>query len=324
MRLLQKFDLNLLLVFVTLMHQRHVTRAAEKLHVSQPTISHALKRLREALDDPLFVRTEQGMQPTPRALALLPIVQQALALLQEGLTPPATFAPATSTRRFTLATTDYFEEVMYPAFLSRLLAHAPGISFAIELITPAVLNEALESRQVDMVVGLDSQIELPVGVMKTPWLDEQWVCLAAADNPRIGQRLSLDAFARAPHVELADISGLGPSHIDSCLERHGLTRRVISQNLNYIAAARVVALTEAIMTLPRRMAERFITLLPVRVVEAPSELGALTMTLIQHELYTREPSIAWLYAELSAFATTAYEHPWHGDGPYLARIDGRA
>ncbi|MCB8889201.1 LysR family transcriptional regulator [Vreelandella malpeensis] len=304
MRLLRQFDLNLLLVFVTLMHERHVTRAAEKLHLSQPAISHALKRLREALDDPLLVRTEQGMQPTPRAQALLPVVQQALAVLQEGLTPPVSFAPLTSTRRFTLATTDYFEEVMYPAFLSRLLAKAPGISFAIELITPEVLSNALESRQVDMVVGVDSRIALPGGVVKTAWLDEAWVCLSALDNPDIGARLSLAAFAQASHVELADISGLGPTPIDHCLEQHGLGRRVISQNLNYLAAARVVALTGAIMTLPRRMAERFISLLPVRLVEAPVELGALTMTLAQHELYAKEPAIAWLHAELLAFADT--------------------
>ncbi|XQU08465.1 LysR family transcriptional regulator [Halomonas sp. LY9] len=168
MRSLRHFDLNLLLVFEMLMRERHVTRAAEKLHLSQPALSHALKRLRDALDDPLLVRTEHGLQPTPRALQLLPIVQQALAALQAGLTPPATFDPATSTRRFTLATTDYFEEVMYPAFLSQLLGYAPGISFSIELITPEVLSEALEQRQVDMVVGLDSQSSLPSGVVQTP------------------------------------------------------------------------------------------------------------------------------------------------------------
>ncbi|BBI54137.1 hypothetical protein HORIV_65580 [Vreelandella olivaria] len=118
MRSLRHFDLNLLLVFEALMRERHVTRAAETLHLSQPALSHALKRLREALDDPLLVRTENGMQPTPRALALLPVVQQALGQLREGLAPPAMFLPGKSKRRFTLATTDYFEEVMYPPFLA--------------------------------------------------------------------------------------------------------------------------------------------------------------------------------------------------------------
>lgn len=307
MRSLRHFDLNLLLVFETLMRERHVTRAAEKLYLSQPALSHALKRLRESVDDPLFIRTEKGMQPTPRALALLPAVQQALALLREGLAPPAEFSPANSTRRFTLATTDYFEEVMYPPFLSQLLAYVPGISFSIELITPDVLSEGLEQRHVDMVVGLDSQRTLPSGVIQTPWMDEELVCLAASHNSRVGNALDIAQFAREPHVELADISGLRPSNIDSCLEQHGLTRRVISKNLNYIAAARVVALTEAIMTLPRQMAERFVAMLPVRLVEPPKELPTLKMTLIQHALYANDPDNAWLYEALTGFAK-AFRH----------------
>nr|WP_290701995.1 LysR family transcriptional regulator [Halomonas sp. UBA3074] len=308
MRSLRQFDLNLLLVFEALMRERHVTRAAERLYLSQPALSHSLKRLRESLDDPLFIRTEKGMQPTPRAQALQPVVQQALALLREGLAPPALFSPANSTRRFTLATTDYFEEVMYPTFLSQLLAYAPGISFSIELITQEVLSEGLEQRQVDMVVGLDSQSVLPSGVIQTPWMDEDLVCLAASHNERVGEALDIAQFAREPHVELADISGLLPSNIDSCLAQHGLTRRVISKNLNYIAAARVVALTEAIMTLPRQMAERFVTMLPVRLVEPPKELPALKMTLIQHGLYANQPANAWLYGVLTEFAN-GFNHP---------------
>lgn len=305
MRSLRHFDLNLLLVFEMLMRERHVTRAAEKLHLSQPALSHALKRLREALDDPLLVRSGQGLQPTPRALALLPVVQQSLAALQAGLAPPATFAAATSTRHFTLATTDYFEEVMYPAFLSQLLRSAPGLSFSIELITPDVLNEALEQRQVDMVVGLDRQSSLPSGVVQTPWLHEQLVCLAAQHNPHVGDALTLEAFAQLAHVELADISGLLPSPIENCLAQHGLTRRVISRNLNYIAAARVVALTDAIMTLPRQMAERFVAMLPVRMVTPPAALPALNMTLIQHQLYLNAPANVWLTDQLMAFASSS-------------------
>lgn len=302
MRSLRHLDLNLLLVFEALMRERHVTRAAEKLHLSQPALSHALKRLRESLDDPLLVRTENGMQPTPRALALLPVVQQALVLLREGLAPPAMFSPAASARHFTLATTDYFEEVMYPTFLSQVLAYAPGISFSIELITPEVLSEGLEQRQVDMVVGLDNQESLPSGVIQTPWMDEELVCLAANHNDRVGDVLEIEQFARELHVEIADISGLRPSNIENCLAQHGLTRRVISKNLNYIAAARVVALTEAIMTLPRQMAERFAIMLPVRVVEPPKELPILKMTLIQHGLYANAPANVWLYNVLSEFA----------------------
>ena len=126
--------------------------------------------------------------------------------------------------------------------------------------------------------------------------------MAATHNDRVGDGLNIGQFANALHVELADISGLRPSNIDSCLVQHGLTRRVISKNLNYIAAARVVALTEAIMTLPRQMAERFVAMLPVRLVEPPKELPALKMTLIQHGLYANDPANRWLYQVLTEFA----------------------
>lgn len=299
---LRNFDLNLLLVFETLLAERHVTRAAEKLHLSQPALSHALKRLREALDDPLLVRTEHGMQPTPRALELLPGVQQALALVQESIEPPTPFDPATSTHRFVIATTDYFEEVLYPSFLARLRAIAPGIAFDIELITPEVLHAGLEQRRVDLVVGPEAGDAIPRGLTQTPWMAEDLVCLAASDNPAVGEALDLDQFAGHPQVALSDISGFQHSRIDAWLEHRHLERRVISRNLNYMAAARVVALTEAIMTLPRQMAVMFTRMLPVRIVEPPPGFPGLEMTLIQHPLYAKERPLAWLHRQLLDFA----------------------
>lgn len=238
---LRNFDLNLLLVFETLLAERHATRAAEKLHLSQPALSHALKRLREALDDPLLVRMENGMQPTPRALELLPGLQQALALLQASIEPPAPFDPAPSSHRFVIATTDYFEEVLYPPFLVRLKATAPGIAFDIELITADVLQVGLEQRRVDLVVGPEAGDNIPHGLAQTPWLAEALVCLAASDNPAVGNALNLAQFVSHPQVALSNISGFQHSSIDAWLERCQLRRRVTSRNLNYMAAARVVA-----------------------------------------------------------------------------------
>ncbi|XQU08464.1 hypothetical protein P4544_00625 [Halomonas sp. LY9] len=137
-------------------------------------------------------------------------------------------------------------------------------------------------------------------------MHEELVCLAAQQNPHVGDAVVLEQFARQLHVELADISGLLPSPIENCLTQHGLSRRVISKNLNYIAAARVVSLTDAIMTLPRQMAERFVAMLPVRIVAPPAELPALTMTLIQHSLYANAPANVWLGEELTAFSKNTH------------------
>ncbi|MFG6176891.1 LysR family transcriptional regulator [Halomonas sp. THAF12] len=299
---LHHFDLNLLRVFEALMAERHVTRAAQRLHLSQPALSHALKRLREALEDPLLVRTEAGMQPTPRALALLPDVQRALALLHDTLEPPAPFDPASSSQRFTIATTDYFEEVLYPPFLARLRALAPRVTFQIELITLEVLRRGLEERRVDLVVGPEAGESIPKGLLQTAWLTEELVCLAADDNAAVGNRLGLEQFVDQPQVSLSDISGFRHGRVDAWLAARHRQRRIVSRNLNYMAAARVVAQSDAIMVLPRRMARMFAHMLPVRLVAPPPGMPDLEMSLVRHPLYAAERPIAWLHEQLLAFA----------------------
>lgn len=309
MSTLRRFDLNLLRVFTALMEERHVTRAAERLHLSQPALSHALRRLREALDDPLLVKTEAGMRPTPRAEALLPRVRQALALLETGLAPPTPFDPATSTHHFVIATTDYFEEVLYPAFLAGLRRRAPGITLEIALITDEVLHDGLAERRIDLVVGPEAVAGLPAELVQHPWMTEELVCLAARDNAAVGEALDLEAFVACPQVALADISGLHAGKVDTWLAAQGLSRRVISQNLNYMAAARIVAGSEALMVLPRRMAELFAGLLPVHLVTPPPGLPRLEMQLIHHGLYAKEAPQAWLRQQLLDFAAEAEARP---------------
>jgi len=122
---LRQFDLNLLIIFEALVSECHVSRAADKVFLSQSAMSHALNRLREQLGDPILVRTEQGLQPTPRARAMAPQVRSALQLLQQSITPIDTFDAATAKRTFTIASTDYFEAVIFPELLSYLLTIAP-------------------------------------------------------------------------------------------------------------------------------------------------------------------------------------------------------
>ncbi|GGO83551.1 transcriptional regulator [Marinobacterium nitratireducens] len=295
---LRKFDLNLLVVFETLIVERHVTRTAERLYLSQPAVSHALRRLREALDDPLLVKTERGMQPTPRALELLPGVQQALKLIDRTLTPPPAFDPATSRRRFVIATNDYFEELLYPGFLASVQPRAPHLEFAIEVISQSVLCKGLENREVDLVVGLEADTELPSTLMSEPWIREELVCLVARSNRVVGDSLSLEDFVRQPQIGLSQVGAGNPEWVDQWLSAQGLERRLLSRSLNYMAAARTVALTDAVLTLPRELAMLFCTLLPLRLVQPPAGMPRPEMTLVHHPLYERDGAIRWLRAEL--------------------------
>ncbi|MEH6577029.1 MAG: LysR family transcriptional regulator [Amphritea sp.] len=297
-QILRKFDLNLLLVFEALITECHVTRAAKKLYLSQPAVSHALNRMRNELDDSLLIKTEKGMRPTPRALKMLPQVQQILKLIENTLAPPVRFDPEVSERKFVIATTDYFELMLYPLLLAEVRKLAPAIRFEIELITDEVLHSGLDTRQVDLVVGLEATHEIPKGLVKKTLFKENLVCLASRNNRNIGDSLTLASFTEQPHVAFIDLAGYRPNVVDLWLEQRQLSRRTVSRNLSYTAAARIVALSDAIITLPCRMAELFSEIFPLRIVTPPKGLAEVEITMIHHPLYARDPAIAWLMEQI--------------------------
>ena len=318
---LRSLDLNLLIVFDTLLSERHVTRAAEKLFLSQSATSHALNRLREQLDDPILVRTERGMQPTPRALDMLPQIRRALNMLERTVAPPEQFEPAESERTFVIASTDYFEAVVLPDLIAHLQTVAPGIRIEIELISDRVSEKSLENRDVDLVVGLDATQEYPPHLISEPWLSEEQVCVVSQSNSKIAGKLPLDQlsseplsleqpsleplslkeYLELPHVVFSDLSGGVSSSIDIWLASQGLERRSISRNLNYTAAACIVAKTEAIITLPKQMGILFCKMMPLTLVAPPCGLPPVNMTLIYHPYFSKSPSIRWLRDQVLAF-----------------------
>ncbi|MHC3969199.1 LysR family transcriptional regulator, partial [Pseudomonas aeruginosa] len=150
---IQTFDLNLLRVLDALLRERNVSRAAERLALSQPAVSNALNRLRELLDDPLLVRAGRAMQPTPRALALEAPIRAALRQIEQSLGDGEGFDPGRSRQRFTVAVTDYVELICMPALMRRLSERAPGISIAIQHLTPTLPAEALDKGELDLVLG---------------------------------------------------------------------------------------------------------------------------------------------------------------------------
>ncbi|HEY5717753.1 MAG TPA: LysR family transcriptional regulator [Motiliproteus sp.] len=307
MRALRRLDLNLLLIFEALLSERHVTRAAEKVHLSQSAMSHALNRLREQLDDPILVRTERGMQPTARALAMLPAVREALQLLERTLALPEPFDPACSERTFVLAATDYFEAVVLPEVMGFLQRVAPAIRIEVELIDQHGSEARLASQAVDLVVGLDATHKPLAHLLCEPWLDEASVCLVGQNNYRVAGELALDTYLDLPHVACVDRHGALTTGVDSWLAEQGLARRILCQNLNYTAAARIVAKSEAVLTLPRQMALLFCQMLPVRLVNPPAGIPPVAMSLISHPLYADTPAIRWLREQVQTFGRKVVE-----------------
>ena len=301
MKPLRQFDLNLLIIFEALISECHVSKAAEKVFLSQSAMSHALNRLRQQLDDPLLIRTENGLQPTPRALEMLPDVREALQLINRTIAPTASFVAHNSDRTFSIACTDYFESVIFPDLLTYLQSIAPNITLEIEMISEHASAVRLENRQVDIVVGMDATQKIPAHLIVEHWRTEQFVCLVGKNNHLVKESLSVEQFLTLAHVVFSDLTGDTTSAIDNWLSSQHLSRRSIARATNYMAAARLVSKTPAIITLPSHMAELFCQMLPVRMVTPPSSIPSIAMTTVHHPLFSNDPALKWLKEQIHLF-----------------------
>lgn len=224
---LESFDLNLLLVFEALMRERHAGRAGEALGLTQPAVSHALTRLRQLLDDPLFVKHARGMRPTPYAEALAGPVASALHALRAALNKDHAFDPAQEKRTIGIGTSDYIGFVLMPKLLPRIRKAAPGIDIRLHPASRETALQQLRRREVDIVIG--PMTAPPDGVALLPLFSERLVLVARRGHPALRGKLTPEAFAGLPHLLVSpkgDAFGLA----DDALREAGLSRRVSLQS----------------------------------------------------------------------------------------------
>jgi DNA-binding transcriptional LysR family regulator len=288
---LRRLDLNLLVVFDAVMLERSVTRAAERVFLTQSAVSSALGRLRHQLGDELFIRGPGKLRPTPRALELEEPVRALLAELQEVLAP-ASFDPAHETRSFTIATNDYFTAVVLPPLARQLAREAPGIDLRI-VPTAGRALEMLDAREADLVCT--SWSKPPERFSIETLLEDDYVCVVRKDHPFAKKTPTLAQFAKAKHL-LVSPRGDARGFVDEKLAERGLTRRVCITVNHFAAAPQIVAESDAVLTVPRLIAQRFA---PPRAttqfacpVSVPASLTRMSM--IWHDRLARHPAHAWL------------------------------
>lgn len=295
---LRTLDLNLLRVLDALLAERNVTRAAARLHLSQPALSNALARLRRALDDPLLVRTPRGMVPTPRAAALAVPVHRALADLEEALGNRG-FNPATSDQVFRLAATDYVEFVLFPPLIRRLRAIGSRIALHVAPLEETVKADALARGDIDLALGY---FRRPDENLHTRALfDERFVCLVRRHHPVVRRRLTLKQFVALDHVLVAP-RGVAYGMVDEQLERRGLARRIALAIPHFLQVPFVVAETDCIATLAERVAQRFVTLLPLKIFPPPLEVPGFPVSILWHTRTQHSPAHRWLREQLVEIA----------------------
>ena len=255
----RSLDLNLLRVFDEVMAERSLTRAAHKLSLTQPAVSNAMRRLREAVGDELLVRSGQGVEPTARAMALWPPVREALAQLQESLAP-GRFDPATATSTFVLAMADATAATLVPALVEILEREAPGVAIRVLPLTTRDPRQLLDDEAADMAVGYfpavladltaRAQSGDAVAFESRRLYDGEYVCVMRQGHPLAHAPLTLDAYCEARHM-LVSFSGRAFGFIDEALASLGRERKVVITVNQFFTAGRVVCGSDLLTVLPR-------------------------------------------------------------------------
>ncbi|CAM3732597.1 LysR family transcriptional regulator [Polaromonas hydrogenivorans] len=288
---LREIDLNLLLVFNQLLLDRSVSTAAEKLGLTQPAVSNALKRLRAVLKDELFLRTSRGMEPTPYALYLAEPVIYALNALQAALTTRDSFDPKTSSRNFQLAMTDIGEMYFMPPLMVALSRMAPNIRISTVRPNSANLKEDMESGTVDLALGLLPNLQ--TGFFQRRLFHHKYVCVFRKGHPVAKSPMTLAQFTELDHVGVVS-ANTGHGEVDGLLERAGIKRKMRLVVPHFIAVGHILQTTDLIATLPERFAQRCEA--PFGLVSSPhpARIPDIAINLFWHAKFNRDPASLWM------------------------------
>jgi DNA-binding transcriptional LysR family regulator len=285
-------DLNLLRVFQAIVEERSLTKAGERLALSQPAVSYSLGRLRTLFDDTLFIRTRAGMQPTPVALELAEIVGRALDAVRHALRYAERFDPATSTRTFRLSLSDAGEIAFLPAICAAMQKAAPRTRLSVEPLPVEDIEEALRSSRLDFAIG-----NLPSLLPHTRHsllFEESYVCMTRKrrDLPT-GNTLKLDQFLAASHVQ---VRSLEHSHhaLDDALRAQGVGRNIALALPHFVAVTGVLAATDLLATLPERLAHILNRGNAFRIYALPVQLPKAAVTMHWHQHFHEDEGIAWM------------------------------
>jgi DNA-binding transcriptional LysR family regulator len=292
-------DLNLLVVFDALMTERQVTRAGERLGLSQPATSNALARLRSLTKDELFVRSSGKLQPTPVAIALAQQIQPALSQIQTALSTAQPFDPLTSDRVFSIGMSDHVEFVLLPRLLEKLETTAPHVKIQVRSGNRQQLLARLDRGEIDVMCGLFPD--------KIAWHEqqllfrEQFVCVCRRDHPSIGDSLSLEEYVNADHL-LVSVQEDMVGRVDYLLAQQNLTRNIAVSTPHFLVAPSILARTNLIVTLVQRVAQRFAPTLNLKILPCPLPLKGFSVFMRWHQSMRDRATNSWLRSTIAEVA----------------------
>ena len=286
---LRRLDLNLLVTLDVLLTEHNVTRAAERLNFSQPSVSVHLAKLRDIFGDPLLLPGPRGMRPTARAEALREPLRQALEALEQAVAPASPFEPARATHTWRVAATDYGESTIVLPALNSLRATAPGTRLAVLELVPTRIEKQAEQGEIDL--AFHTTDGAPLGLRRRTLFTERYVLVGRAGHPRLKRKPTLAQFCALDHVIVSPDGGGFFGVTDDVLKAAGASRRVALSVPHFLFVMTAVASTDLVAMLPERLVRGTSAL---QVVEPPVEVPGYEMSMLWHERVHRDPAHQWL------------------------------
>ena len=290
---LSKVDLNLFIVFDAIYTEANLTRAGQIVGITQPAVSNALARLRETFNDPLFVRTAQGMVPTPMAQNIITPVRNALQLLRVSVQESRSFVPEQATKTYRISMTDLTEAVILPHLAGRIRRMAPNINIDSFLVKRRETTKELAAGRLDFAI--DAPLNTDTQVRHVKLFEDRHVCVMRKGHPLAKKdKITLDDYLAQSHIHISSRrNGLG--HVDLALGKIGIQRRVVMRSQHYQMAPLVLESTDMVMTVHERFAERHDlhwTVLPIE------DVPAIETHLFWHESTDQDPANRWMREQI--------------------------
>jgi DNA-binding transcriptional LysR family regulator len=292
---LSKVDLNLFIVFDAIYTEANLTRAGQIVGITQPAVSNALARLRETFNDPLFVRTAQGMVPTPMAQNIIGPVRNALSLLRVSVQESRTFNPLQANKTYRISMTDLTEEIILPPLFQRLRRLAPSVQIESFLSKRRETTKELAAGRLDFAV--DAPLNTDPQVRHVKLLSDRYVCAIRKGHPLAKEKLTLDEYMSLTHIHISSRrSGLG--YVDLTLGKMGIQRKIALRSQHYLMASMVMLKTDMAMTVPERFARSH----DLHYVGVPVEVPAVETHLYWHESTDQDPANRWMREQMIELA----------------------
>lgn len=308
---INRIDLNLLVYLDVLLRERNVTKAASQLGISQPAMSNGLRRLRQLFDDPLLVRTSEGMTPTERASQLAPMVREVLVNIEKAVQPQTAFDPSSSDRVFRIMASDYTESTLLPSLLRELREKAPKV--CLDILTPSDVSFLdVEQGRVDMVINrFDS---MPQSFHQTTVWEDRYVCLMSVENP-IRDNFNLESYLGAQHVWVSKTGmgvgvGVNPKDsqrlgwVDEFLRKQGKKREISVFTRHYQAAMLLAEQKDLVVTIPKKAADLQKNNPRLVALPTPFEVPTFELKMAWSPLLQHNPAHQWIRRLVTSIGKT--------------------